>query len=94
MPLLKQLLADCYRRALEEAYRLGASSVAFPCIGTEMRGWPRSEAARIGVAVVRAWLRHRLHGALRRSVVRKVVFLSDEVRRQGQLEAAWIKAFR
>ena len=91
MPLLNQLLADCYRKALEEAYRFGASDIAFPCLGTGTRGWPTSEAARIGVSVVRGWLRHAVYGTKRRSVIKKVVFLCEE---RGQVEDAWIAAFR
>ncbi|PMD44090.1 A1pp-domain-containing protein [Hyaloscypha variabilis F] len=94
IPLLKQQLADCYRRALEEAFRLGIRSVAFPCVGTGRLGWPRGEAARIAVGVVRGWLRHRIHGGKRRSVIGKVVFLAESVRRQVQLEAGWCAAFR
>ena len=89
VPLLKQLLADCYRLALEEAFRLGAESIAFPCLGTGTRGWPSGEAARIGVSVGRGWLRHRVYGERRRGVVRRVVFLCEE---RGRIEAAWRQA--
>ncbi|KAE9377849.1 macro domain-like protein [Stipitochalara longipes BDJ] len=94
IPLLKQQLADCYRRALEEAFKLGVKSVVFPCIGTGMLGWPRGEAARIGVAVVRAWLRHRIHGEKRRAVLRKVMFLAGGVGGEGHQAQAWCTAFR
>ncbi len=85
---------DCYRRALEEAFRLGAKSVAFPCISTGVMGWPRSEAASIGVSVVRAWLRHPIYGKVRRGVIEKVVFLCDPVGKQAHQEQAWCAAFR
>lgn len=85
---------DCYRRALEEAFRLGARSVAFPCISTGVMGWPRGEAARIGVSVVRAWLRHPIYGEVRRGVIEKVVFLCDPVGKQAHQEQAWRAAFR
>lgn len=46
-----ELLASCYRRALEEADRVGARTVAFPAISTGVYGYPRPAAARIAVAV-------------------------------------------
>ena len=48
------LLASCYRRALEVADELGARSVAFPAISTGIYGFPRGQAARIAVETVRA----------------------------------------
>ena len=47
------LLASCYRHALAEAVRLGARSVAFPCISTGVYGYPAAAAARIAVDTVR-----------------------------------------
>ncbi|KAI9054198.1 hypothetical protein LZ554_001369 [Drepanopeziza brunnea f. sp. 'monogermtubi'] len=48
--LLKQQLVNCYRSCLEEAQRVGADSVAFPCLGADdTSGWRRRDAARIGV---------------------------------------------
>lgn len=41
------LLASCYRRCIEEAAGLGATSLAFPAISTGVYGYPKREAARI-----------------------------------------------
>ena len=47
-----ELLASCYRRALEEARRVGATSVAVPAISTGIYGYPPEQAAEIAVATV------------------------------------------
>ena len=51
-----ELLANCYRRSLEAAERLGADSIAFPAISTGIYGFPIEPAAEIAVAEVMAWL--------------------------------------
>lgn len=47
-----QLLADCYRHALELAEAEGLQSVAFPAISTGVFGYPLAEAARVAVQAV------------------------------------------
>lgn len=47
------LLASCYRRALELADREGLSSVAFPALSTGAFGYPVEEAARVALSTVK-----------------------------------------
>jgi O-acetyl-ADP-ribose deacetylase len=51
-----ELLASCYRRALELAAEKDARRVALPAISTGVYGYPLAEAARVAVAAVRASL--------------------------------------
>lgn len=48
------LLAACYRRSIEVAAEVGATSIAFPAISTGIFGYPARPAAEIAVATVRA----------------------------------------
>jgi O-acetyl-ADP-ribose deacetylase (regulator of RNase III) len=48
------LLASCYRRALEVAAGAGVARLAFPSISTGVYGYPIEPAARIAVTTVRA----------------------------------------
>ena len=49
-----ELLAGCYRRALELADELGARSIAFPAISTGVYRFPRERAARIAIRTLGA----------------------------------------
>lgn len=49
------LLASCYRNALELAAAHGARTIAFPSISTGAYGYPKDEAARIAVSVMRSY---------------------------------------
>ena len=51
-----ELLAGCYRRALELAEAHGISSIAFPAISTGIYGYPKEEAARVALTSVRETL--------------------------------------
>jgi O-acetyl-ADP-ribose deacetylase len=48
------LLASCYRNSLALAAKVGARSIAFPCISTGVYGYPAADAAVIAVDAVRA----------------------------------------
>jgi O-acetyl-ADP-ribose deacetylase (regulator of RNase III) len=61
------LLASCYRRSIEVAAGVGATSIAFPAISTGSYGYPARDAAEIAVATA---LEHA--GAL--DLVRLVAF--------------------
>jgi O-acetyl-ADP-ribose deacetylase (regulator of RNase III) len=48
------LLASAYRRSIEVADELGASSIAFPAISTGIYGFPAEPAADTAVGTLRA----------------------------------------
>lgn len=50
-----KLLEGCYRRAFELALEKGARSIAFPAISTGVYGFPKREAARIALGVMRTY---------------------------------------
>jgi O-acetyl-ADP-ribose deacetylase (regulator of RNase III) len=47
-----ELLASCYRRALQHANELKIKSIAFPAISTGVYGFPKQQAASIAVKEV------------------------------------------
>lgn len=63
----RPLLASAYRRSLEVAGEVGATSIAFPSISTGAYGWPLADAARVAVDTVSS-------SAGRISTVRFVLF--------------------
>jgi O-acetyl-ADP-ribose deacetylase (regulator of RNase III) len=51
-----EALASCYRTCLQMARERGAASISFPSISTGAYGYPVTEAARIALDVVTAFL--------------------------------------
>jgi len=49
------LLANCYRNSLELALKNGVKTIVFPSISTGAYGYPKNEAAKIAVAVMREY---------------------------------------
>ena len=51
-----ELLASCYRRAIEIAAANGLRTLAFPCISTGVYGFPIRPAAEIAVSTAKAFI--------------------------------------
>ena len=49
------LLANCYRHSLELAHNHGIKTIAFPGISTGVYGYPKHEAAKIAVTIMREY---------------------------------------
>ena len=49
------LLASCYRRSLELADELGATTIAFSAISTGVYGYPIAAAAAVAIGTIRAF---------------------------------------
>lgn len=49
------LLANCYRNSLELALKNGVRTIAFPSISTGAYGYPKEEATRIAIQVMREY---------------------------------------
>lgn len=65
----RELLASCYRRALELAEENALASIAFPAISTGAFGYPADEAAEVATESVGAFLARNGAG-----VVAQVIF--------------------
>lgn len=60
----RELLASCYRRAVEIADALPATTIAFPAISTGVYGYPPAAAAEVAVGTLRAMTPASLQRAL------------------------------
>ncbi len=80
------LLASCYRCSLEEAERIGAKSVAFPCISTGVFGYPIAEAAAVAVSTVIEWL--SVDAEIEPRSVEEIIFCTFGAEATVALEAA------
>lgn len=57
----EELLASCYRRALQLAEQHGLDSIAFPAISSGAFGYPPEEAAAVVFRVIREYLPQLKH---------------------------------
>ena len=49
------LLAGCYRNSLKLAHKHGIKTIAFPGIGTGVYGYPKDQAAKIAIMIMREY---------------------------------------
>nr|VFK54966.1 MAG: O-acetyl-ADP-ribose deacetylase (regulator of RNase III), contains Macro domain [Candidatus Kentron sp. TUN]VFK60150.1 MAG: O-acetyl-ADP-ribose deacetylase (regulator of RNase III), contains Macro domain [Candidatus Kentron sp. TUN]VFK69596.1 MAG: O-acetyl-ADP-ribose deacetylase (regulator of RNase III), contains Macro domain [Candidatus Kentron sp. TUN] len=49
------LLANCYRNTLELALQRGISTIAFPAISTGVYGYPKPDAAKVALEIIRQY---------------------------------------
>ena len=54
-----ELLASCYKNALNVAVELGCKDIAFPAISTGIYGYPKEKAACIAYSVVKGFLEEK-----------------------------------
>jgi O-acetyl-ADP-ribose deacetylase (regulator of RNase III) len=54
----KEQLGGCYRRSLEIAAAQSLESIAFPCVGTGISGYPTGLAAEVAVATVTKFIQN------------------------------------
>jgi O-acetyl-ADP-ribose deacetylase (regulator of RNase III) len=74
------LLENCYMNSIGLAARYRFESIAFPCIGTGVYGFPKEVATKIALDVIKEFL-------LKASSIKKVVIvLSDEDNYQHYLK--------
>lgn len=53
-----QLLANCYRNSLQLAYQQQLNSIAFPAISCGAYGYPKTQAAKIAIEEITAFMAH------------------------------------
>lgn len=89
-------LTQCYTNCLKAAVQVGAKSVAFPCIGTEIsrNGFaiPAGPAAAIALRTVTAFFEHHPYAEKHRRAIDKVVFIlwnDHELENQHAYMAQW-----
>ena len=64
------LLASCYRTALDTLLANNLRSIAFPCISTGVNGYPKGKATQVALLTVRAWLEN----PIKRDSVDRIIF--------------------
>lgn len=70
-----QLLADCFRHALQLADQAGLESIAFPAVSTGVFGYPLTEAAAVAAGAIRETMPTLEH--IRR--IRLVLFTAEDL---------------